>query len=81
MFNPIKGSIPARKDADPTKFDSISQKTIADFNSKQLVLALSGLIPPEVGSALTTATGQMIESKDPSGVIQALRDNYAKLKP
>jgi glucose/mannose transport system substrate-binding protein len=80
VFNLIKGSIPARKDADPTKFDSISQKTIADFNTKQLVLALSGLIPPEVGSALTTATGQMIESKDPSGVIQALRDNYAKLK-
>jgi hypothetical protein len=45
------------------------------------VLALSGLIPSEVGSALTNAVGTFIETKDPSGVIQALKDNYSKLSP
>jgi glucose/mannose transport system substrate-binding protein len=81
VFNPIKGSIPARKEPDKTLFDSISQRTIDDFSSKQQVLGLSGLIPAEVGSALTTAVGTFIETKDPSGVIQALKDNYSKLTP
>lgn len=81
VFNPIKGSIPARKDADKSLFDSISQRTIDDFNTKQVVLGLSGLIPPDVGTALTTAVGTFIDSKDPTIVIQVLKDNYSKFAP
>jgi glucose/mannose transport system substrate-binding protein len=81
VFNPIKGSIPARKDADPTVFDSISQRTIVDFNSKQQVLALSGLLTSDVAAALDSAVGTFVETRDPSGLVKALKDNYSKLSP
>ena len=32
-FNPVKGSVAARKDVDPSKFDSISARTVADLGA------------------------------------------------
>lgn len=46
-FNPIKGSIPARLDADRSKFDAYSQGAIADF-------AKNTLVPSEANGPATT---------------------------
>ena len=36
-FNPLKGSIPARKDADLSKYDDYQKQAIADFASNKIV--------------------------------------------
>jgi len=81
VFNPVKGSIPARIDANRTLYDAMSQRTMADFNSSQvqLVLALSGLLSPDQQAALDNAMATFVISKDPAGVIQALKDVYGAL--
>jgi glucose/mannose transport system substrate-binding protein len=78
VFNPLKGSIPARKDADTSLYDAASKRTIADFQSKQLVLSLSGILSSEVTTAIDTAVGMFVESGNSDYVLQAMRDNYAK---
>ncbi len=40
-FNPIKGSIPARTDADQSKYDTYGKAAIADFAAKTLVPSLA----------------------------------------
>jgi glucose/mannose transport system substrate-binding protein len=40
-FNPLKGSIPARVDADLDKYDVYGQETIEDFNNAELAASLA----------------------------------------
>ncbi|UFT98571.1 ABC transporter substrate-binding protein [Radiobacillus kanasensis] len=40
-FNPLKGSIPARVDADPSKYDQYGKDTMADFKEAQLTPSLA----------------------------------------
>ena len=40
-FNPLKGSIPARIDADPSKYDAYGQDTIEDFKTAKLFPSLA----------------------------------------
>lgn len=40
-FNPLKGSIPARIDADPTKYDDYGKDTIEDFKTAKLFPSLA----------------------------------------
>lgn len=40
-FNPLKGSIPARVDADVSKYDSYGQETMEDFKSDSLAASLA----------------------------------------
>ncbi|MFC0559152.1 ABC transporter substrate-binding protein [Halalkalibacter alkalisediminis] len=40
-FNPLKGSIPARVDADLSKYDVYGQETIEDFNNGELAPSLA----------------------------------------
>jgi glucose/mannose transport system substrate-binding protein len=81
VFNPLKGSIPARTDADVSLYDAASQRAMVDFRSKQLVMALSGLIPTEVGNAIDTAFYAFADSQNPEDVLTVLRDNYTKFAP
>ncbi|WP_212775137.1 ABC transporter substrate-binding protein [Polycladomyces abyssicola] len=47
-FNPLKGSIPARLDADPKKYDVYGQQTMKDFKNSKLVPSLAhGSAAPE----------------------------------
>ncbi len=47
-FNPLKGSIPARLDADPGKYDVYGKQTMQDFRSSTLVPSLAhGSAAPE----------------------------------
>lgn len=41
IFNPLKGSIPARVDADSSKYDVYGQSTIADFKQSSLTPSLA----------------------------------------
>lgn len=41
VFNPLKGSIPARIDADKTKYDAYGQETIEDFKVSKLAPSLA----------------------------------------
>jgi glucose/mannose transport system substrate-binding protein len=81
VFNSLKGSIPARTDADASLYDAASQRAMADFKSKDLELALSGLIPTDVGNAIDTAMGTFVDTQNPEDVLKVLRDNYSKLTP
>jgi glucose/mannose transport system substrate-binding protein len=81
VFNPLKGSIPARNDADKSLYDAASQQAIADFQTKELVLALSGLLATDVGNALDTAFGTFADSQNPEDVLSVLRTNYTKFTP
>ena len=40
-FNPKKGSIPARTDADLSKYDAMSVRTVNDFKSPELIPSLA----------------------------------------
>ncbi|MGA9174271.1 MAG: extracellular solute-binding protein [Thermoactinomyces sp.] len=47
-FNPLKGSIPARLDADPSKYDVYGKQTMQDFRTSSLVPSLAhGSAAPE----------------------------------
>jgi glucose/mannose transport system substrate-binding protein len=80
-FNVIKGSIPARIDADVSLYDTVAQGTINDFRSSDvtLVSSLSGLVPPAFGDAVVAAIPAMLDANDPEPVLNALRDNYDML--
>lgn len=48
VFNPLKGSIPARIDADKSKYDVYGQQTIEDFKSSKLAPSMAhGSAAPE----------------------------------
>ncbi|CQR45943.1 putative sugar-binding periplasmic protein precursor [Paraliobacillus sp. PM-2] len=48
VFNPLKGSIPARLDADPSKYDQYGKDTMEDFSEAKLVPTLAhGSAAPE----------------------------------
>lgn len=47
-FNPLKGSIPARIDADPSKYDEYGKQTMQDFKTAELAPSLAhGSAAPE----------------------------------
>ena len=81
VFNPLKGSIPARSDAEVSLYDAASQRAISDFQSKELVLALSGLISADVNALIDTAFGSFADSQNPEDVLSVLRANYSKFAP
>jgi glucose/mannose transport system substrate-binding protein len=81
VFNPIKGSIPARIDADASHYDVASQRTMTDFQSKQLVLSTSGLIPTASSDAIDRSMATFVDSHNPDDVISVIRDNYPNFKP
>lgn len=82
VFNPIKGSIPARTDADVSLYDELSQATYADFKDSNvtLVLSVAGLVPSGFGDAIAGAAPDMLEAGDPEPMLAALRGAYPLLK-
>jgi len=48
IFNPLKGSIPARVDADPSKYDEYGKQTMEDFKTAHITPSLAhGSAAPE----------------------------------
>jgi glucose/mannose transport system substrate-binding protein len=80
-FNPLKGSIPARLDADPDGYDQLARRTIQDFQDSRLILALSGLAPAAFTDEVQQALGEMIDTGNPEPARFALMNRYDVLKP
>jgi glucose/mannose transport system substrate-binding protein len=78
-FNKIKGSIPVRGDINPEDFDPLGQKTFADFQSDERVLAMSGLTPVGAIDDVAPAIKEMLNDGDPEVSLFALRNSYPAL--
>jgi glucose/mannose transport system substrate-binding protein len=72
VFNPLKGSIPARVDADKSKYDVYGQSTIEDFKTAKLAASMAhGSAAPE---GFTTQANQAVNIFVTNGnVDQALK--------
>ena len=80
-FNPIKGSIPARTDIDPSAFDSIAQGAIQDFTTKTLVPASSMLVPAAFNTPMDTALATFATDLNEDNMILAIKNYYDALAP
>ncbi|MUV37283.1 putative ABC transporter extracellular-binding protein [Lentibacillus sp. JNUCC-1] len=75
-FNPIKGSIPARVDADPEKYDAYGQDTIEDFKTARLVPSLAHGSAASEGflTKANQAVNIFVTQRDVDNFIQALQN-------
>ncbi len=85
-FNPIKGSIPARKDASTDAYDVMAQRTINDFRSAALdpmtlVPATALLAPPEFIEAIDKALARFVVDGNASALLHTLDNWYDLLRP
>ena len=73
-FNPKKGSIPARVDADLSKYDVYSQAAIADFGTLELVPSKANgpATLPAFLSPFTDAINVFVSSRDVAGTQAAI---------
>ncbi|HEY2899073.1 MAG TPA: ABC transporter substrate-binding protein [Polyangia bacterium] len=73
-FNPAKGSIPSRLDADLSNYDSYHKSAIADFGSKTLVPSLAhGLAArPAFTQAYYEIIGKFLDDRDAAAAAAAL---------
>lgn len=74
-FNPLKGSIPARLDADTTKYDVYSQAAIADFKKASLTpsLAHGSAANPGFLNAVNQAMQVFVSNGDVNAFITQLK--------
>jgi glucose/mannose transport system substrate-binding protein len=75
-FNPIKGSIPARTDADVSLYDDLAIQTIEDFGDATASPGMGALVPPAFGDAVTNAFPALLREQDPQVMLDVIRDNY-----
>jgi len=85
-FNPIKGSIPARKDARVEAYDVMAQRNIDDFRQaaadpSMLVPATAMLAPPEFTDAIEKALATFAVDGNASTVLHTLDNWYDLLRP
>ena len=73
-FNPKKGSIPARVDADKTLYDAYSQQAMADFGSLELVPSQANgpATVPAFLTPFTDAINVFVTSRDVAGTQSAI---------
>jgi glucose/mannose transport system substrate-binding protein len=88
-FNPIKGSIPARIDADRSKYDAVAQQSMTDYAAASASMdPMVGLVPsfahgsaapPAFLADFNTALAAFLASPDPNNLIQAIVNIYPRL--
>jgi glucose/mannose transport system substrate-binding protein len=82
-FNQIKGSLPARSDIIPTEhlafFDAMRLRTYNAFQSAELGLAMSGLLPNDALVDLNTTLSDSITSGLSEPILTYLTNNYSTL--
>jgi glucose/mannose transport system substrate-binding protein len=81
-FNPLKGSIPARTDADKSLYDEYQQWSIDQFRSDKLVPSIvhGAAAPDAYKSAYSRALVDFSRDLDVEALKQALNDAVAELK-
>jgi len=78
-FNPIKGSIPARTDADLSRYDPIARATARDFWSSARYPSIASIAPSAFTRGLDVAMARFARRRDPEFVISAIRASYGLL--
>lgn len=65
-FNPVKGSIPARQDANPKLYDAYLKSALRDWKTNKLAGSLThGVVASNAwNTAIDTALGQFLQSKN-----------------
>jgi glucose/mannose transport system substrate-binding protein len=81
-FNPLKGSIPARIDADVSKYDQYGKDTIEDFKNAELApsLAHGSAAPEGFLTKVNQAVNIFVTQKDTKQFIDTLVSAAAELK-
>lgn len=76
VFNPLKGSIPARIDADPSKYDDYGKDTIEDFKTANLFPSLAHGSAASEGfvTKANQAVNIFVTQKDVENFINALQN-------
>lgn len=74
VFNPLKGSIPARTDADPSEYDEYGQQTIEEFGEATLAASLAhGSAAPEgFLNRVDQATNAFVTQRDVDRYLEEL---------
>jgi glucose/mannose transport system substrate-binding protein len=80
-FNPLKGSIPARTDADLSRYDPLARATARDFWTSRRYPSLASLAPTSFTQVLDTAMARFARTRDPRVVADAIRAHYDLLSP
>jgi glucose/mannose transport system substrate-binding protein len=85
-FNAVKGSIPARIDADPSRLDEMGAQTLADFKAsgERLVPGYAALTSPSFQAALNPALKNFVDPasdafEDVDAVILVLSQKYGMI--
>lgn len=75
-FNPLKGSIPARVDADESKYDDYGKDAMADFTSSRLVPSLAHGSAASEGflTKVNQAVNIFVTQREVDNLIKALQD-------
>ncbi|OKO93110.1 ABC transporter substrate-binding protein [Geobacillus proteiniphilus] len=81
-FNPLKGSIPARIDADPSKYDEYGKQTMQDFKTAELApsLAHGSAAPEGFVTKVNQAVNIFVTQKDVKTFIDTLASAATELK-
>lgn len=82
IFNPLKGSIPARTDADKSKYDDYGKAAMADWSSNQLApsIAHGAAASPGFSDKLTNAVSVFVTAGDVDQALKALKAAESELK-
>lgn len=82
VFNQLKGSIPARTDIDPSKFDVYAQETMEDFASAALApsLAHGSAAPEGFLTKANQAVNIFVTQRNVDQLIQALEQASGQLQ-
>lgn len=81
VFNPLKGSIPARVDADPSKYDQYGKDTMEDFNNARLVPSLAHGSAAAAGflTKVNQAVNIFVTQGDVDNFIKALKNASSEM--
>jgi glucose/mannose transport system substrate-binding protein len=80
-FNPLKGSIPARTDADLSRYDPLAQATARDFWASRRYPSLASIASSTFTQALDTAMAMFARDRNADAVVDAIRAHYDLLSP
>ncbi|HYG56879.1 MAG TPA: ABC transporter substrate-binding protein [Symbiobacteriaceae bacterium] len=82
VFNPLKGSIPARTDADVSKYDEYSKEAMSDWKANALApsIAHGSAASPGFADKLSQVINVFVTKGDVDEAIKGLKDASAEIK-
>jgi glucose/mannose transport system substrate-binding protein len=78
-FNHLKGSIPARLDADASTYDDWARSSMREFRAGPRVPSMASIVPLAFTRAVDKAMAQFARTRDPGVVLAAIGAHYELL--